>query len=276
MLRLFSQRPPPKQLTAKRESELSVNAKFAKTMVKLKRDYDRGLQWKANKEQKSPEDFGFIDENDVAFHDRLYRQQYETYRHYLYQPESKTGILLNKLFNGAVVDTVNVPSKWPAGDYVIKVRIAALDQAPSNERFVEYGRIGESSRSGELELLGCINVTGTMEQPQTLEIPISVTQTHSRSFGFRQRQHNSRQAARTAFLQSQTKTKVGPPASLWIDWIEIEGPIYSQWPPRGVSEIFFKGTNWWKQPDEDAYAREIIEEVCDARLPHQESIQSIH
>lgn len=249
----------PKLLSFKRESEPSINKFFEKISSKLKTDYDRGQEWRAVADTKTPKDFGFLDDNDVAFHERIYTQQYLTYRQYLNSPESKTGVLLYRLFNGAVVDTVDISKKWPAGDYVLKVRAAALENAPSHERFLEYGIKTANGRSGELDLLGCLEVTGTMDNPQILEIPVTVDKTGGRSFGLRQRQHNNRDASRSDFLKSQVKNKVGPPPSLWIDWVEITGPHFKEWPTRGVSEIFFKGREWWTQPDEDVYAREIIE-----------------
>ena len=249
----------PKPLTFKRESEPPINKFFEKLSSKLKADYDKAQEWRAVAETKAPKAFGFLDENDVNFHERIYTQQYPTFRQYLDRPESKTGVLLYRLFNGAVVDSVSISPKWPAGEYLLKVRAAALENAPSHERFLEYGIKTGNGRSGELELLGCIEVTGTMDEPQILEIPVTVKKTGSRDFGLRQRQHNNRDASRADFLKAQVQNKVGPPPALWIDRVEISGPHFEEWPPRGVSEIFFKGREWWAQPDEDVYAREIIE-----------------
>lgn len=256
---LLLSKEPPRVMRFERESEPSVNQFFEKQATKLKRNFDQAQEWRAAAQEKTPKDFGFIDENDVAFHERLYNQQYPTYRQYLDRPESKTGILLYRLFNGAVLDTVNISPKWPAGEYTLKVRVAALKGAPSHERFLEYGVKTANGRAGELDLRGCVEVTGTMDNPQILEIPVTVEQSGSRSFGLRQRQHNNRDAARAYFLRSQVQNKVGPPPALWIDRIEISGPHFETWPPRGVADLFFKGREWWKQPDEDAYAREIIE-----------------
>ena len=249
----------PKVLSFKRESEPSINKFFTKTTAKLKTSYDKAQEWRVVADTKKPGDFGFIDEDDVKFHERLYNQQYATYRHYLDSPEANSGILLSQLFNGAVVDKVEIPKKWPAGEYVLKVRAAALEKAPSHERFMEYGLVTSNGRAGELDLLGCIKITGTMDAPEVIEIPVTVSQTGSRVFGLRQRQHNNRDATRAAFLKSQVKNKVGPPPSLWVDWVEMTGPHFDEWPPRGISEIFFKGREWWTQPDEDVYAREMIE-----------------
>lgn len=246
----------PKPLAMRRESEDLVNSRFANLTKKLQKRFDLAVQWRATEGKKTPAEFGFIDESDVRFHELQHKRQHATYRQYLEQPESQTGVLLYKLFNGAIVDSVTIPAKWPNGEYVLRVQAAALEGSTSNERFLEYGIAGQAARTGELEILGCVQVTGTIDRPQILEIPITVND--DRNFGLRQRQPNSRAAARTAFLAAHAKTGVAPPAALWIDWVEVTGPKFEQWPPASMSEIFFKGM-WWQQPDQDTYAREIIE-----------------
>lgn len=42
---------------------------------------------------------------------------------------------------------------------------------------------------------------------------------------------------------------------LYIDWIEIEGPLYEQWPPKGHSALFFKGKDAVENLD---YARDMF------------------
>ena len=250
---------PPKITTLKRESEIAVNARFEKIATKLKTNYDRGEAWKATEGKKTPQDFNFIDEFDVNFHHRLYTQQYASYRDYLDRPESANGVLLSRFFTGAVIETMKLPAKWPTGAYTLRVRIAALDDAPAHERFVEIGKIRQGAPAGELELLDCIQVTGTMSQPQILEFPITVDPTGSRDFGFRQRQTNNKEATRRLFIEHQRETGVGPPPSLWIDWIEINGPHNETWPPPHTNEIFFEGFDFWKKASQEGYARRILE-----------------
>jgi hypothetical protein len=249
----------PKQLKFKRESETLVNKRFEKISAKLKIDFDRAQAWRATKGKKTPKDFDFIDESDVKFHERIYNQRYATYRQYLDSPESKSGILLYRLFTGAVVDVLNIGPNWPAGDYELRVAVGALKSAPSHERFLEYGLTGNGAQSGEMEVLGCVRVWGSIKKPQIIKIPITVSKNGSRNFALRQRQPNSRDASRTAFVQSLRDDGIGPAPALWIDWAEVQGPIHKEWPPQAVEEIFFKGRKWWKQPDQDVYAREIIE-----------------
>ena len=250
---------PPKKLVIKRESEDKKNKFFERTSSKIKLDFDKAQEWRATKGAKEPKEFGFIDESDVRFHERLYNQQYKTFRRYLDNELSNSGVLLEKHFNGAVVDPIDIPGKWPVGEYIIRANVGALKDADAHQKFIEFGQTGNGARGGEMKVLGYRHITGSVDQPQVIEFRVRVAKTGGRSFGLRSRQHNNRDATRAEFLQSQVRNKVGPPPSLWVDWIEIEGPVYEEWPPQGVSELFFKGREWWKLPDQDQYAREIIE-----------------
>lgn len=42
----------------------------------------------------------------------------------------------------------------------------------------------------------------------------------------------------------------------WIDWMELEGPIYPQWPPASQTRLLFDSPN--RDSDPRAYAREVI------------------
>lgn len=274
---VFGPKPEPRHF--ERESETSINRFFTKTSEKLKANYERAQEWRATKGKQPASDFDFIDENDVKFHERIYNQQYATYREYLDRPESGNGVLLYQLFNGAVVDRIEVPKKWPAGDYEITVRAAVLPESKSHEQFLEYGWTGGGSRSGELQLVGCVRVTGTLENPQTLKMPITITKDGPREIGFRQRQHNNRDATRARFIMFQSRTGTGPPPALWIDSLAVDGPVFEKWPDPVVSKIFFKGM-WWQQEDQDVYAREVIERFAErafrTRKPTKPFVDKLH
>lgn len=269
----------PKAETLKRESEPSLNKFYTKQASKLKEDYDKAQAWRAAKGKQPASDFGFIDENDVKFHERLYNQQYATYRQYLDRPETQTGVLLYRLFNGAVLDKYEFPSKWPAGDYQVTIRAAVLPGSKPHQQFLEYGWVGGGGRGGELNLLGCVHVTGTMDNPQEITVPVTVPRSGSRLLGFRQRQHNNRDATRAAFVQSINRTGVGPKPALWTDWVSATGPVYDQWPRPVVTKVFPKGM-WWQVDDQDAYARDIIQHFAErafrTRKPTPQYIDKLH
>ncbi len=246
----------PKPMKMYRESESAVNPRMKSLLARVEKHFDRTVKFRNANGEKKPSEFGFIDESDVRFYELQHKRVHATYKRYVEQPEAKTGAVLYQLFNGAMVDAVTIPDKWRPGDYVMRVRAARLPAAKPHECFIEHGITGAGSRAGELTVHGCTQVTGTIANPQVLEIPITVKD--ERNFGLRQRLPNSRAATRSAFMAAHTKTGMAPPAALWIDWVEVTGPKIKEWPPTATSEIFFKGM-WWKQPNQDAYAREIIQ-----------------
>ncbi|MEM1443524.1 MAG: DUF1592 domain-containing protein, partial [Verrucomicrobiota bacterium] len=245
----------PKPTRHEFEPEESTNAFVERVSSKLKSDYEKTQAWRNSDGSKPPKAFGILDEFEVRFWERLYRQQYATYRRYLDDPRSKEGTLLQVFFNGTNTVRVKVPPKAMVGDYKIEVYASTLAGTPREGTYIEYGFPG--ARSGEIERLGYARVTNDKKAEKPIILTVPVTKTGKRDVLIRHRQHNNRDAARASFTQLQTREGFGPEPSLLVDRVVLTGPHYEVWPPRAVSEIFFKGM-WWKQPNEDVYAREII------------------
>jgi hypothetical protein len=104
-----------------------------------------------------------------------------------------------------------------------------------------------------------------MEAPQTLEIPVTVRAAANtpagsyseRTFVFCEKTHQNVQARWRTFYKVYEKNHIGPDPALWIDWVEVEGPLNDTWPPKSHQQIFFKGKVGEGEKN-DAYAREII------------------
>jgi hypothetical protein len=244
----------PKPIKLHVESEIAANKLVTRQLGRLTAQYNKAQQWR--KSDKPPTAFGFIDENRVRFEEGLYTRSGPGLQSYLSRPETKKGATMFITDTGSYVDVVKFPAKTPVGDYVIRVRLGNLKDAPQHHRFLEYGRIVDGASTGELSVLGCRQIKGTLEQPQIIEFPVTITSTSGRSIGLRQRQPNNRDAARTRFRSARAKGELMPEPSIWIDWVEVEGPIVSQWPPKSHERIFFNGPT--AKLDEQ-YARQIID-----------------
>jgi hypothetical protein len=120
------------------------------------------------------------------------------------------------------LEKITVDAKWPSGTYTLRVRLAALDDAPAERRFIQVGQHGEQITM--FTMLGSYQVTGTMARPQTLEIPVNVTSTGKREFVIREKQPADRAALGALWHDTYNKTGTGPKPALWIDWMELEGP----------------------------------------------------
>jgi len=134
--------------------------------------------------------------------------------------------------------------------------VAAFEGVPSHRKFLEYGTLEKGALQGEIAVMGARRITGTLENPQILEIPIIITSTTSREIGLRERQQNSRLAARATLKKAKKNGAATLDPALWIDWVEWEGPLIEQWPSRSYRHVFFKGPD---AQQTDAYAAQIIE-----------------
>lgn len=260
----------PKLFREKREVE-EVATKLAMTRyTKLFEANERAAQWRKD-ETQSPTDFGFIDSSRVKFEEGQFNGQGPAYRWYLDQPETKTGAVFYVATPGAYVDKTSLPEKAAPGRYLLRVRVAAFADAPSHRTFLEYGTIEKGAQQGEIAVLGHRKVSGTLENPEILEIPITITSSTSREIGIRERQPNSRDAARYALKLAKKRGEPTTEPALWIDWVEWEGPLTEKWPTQSYQQIFFKGPN---AKQTESYAAEIIERFAQRAFRIQEPSKS--
>jgi len=125
-----------------------------------------------------------------------------------------------------------IPGNWPAGDYVIRFRIAATEHAKPEQRFVEFGA-GASFFDERWEATSTHEFTGTMEHPLVIEVPVSIRKISSdrgdRTFFVRAKGSYYRydigtagERSRKVFDAAFEKNGAGPDFNLWMDWIEAE------------------------------------------------------
>ncbi|MFM7112864.1 MAG: DUF1592 domain-containing protein, partial [Planctomycetota bacterium] len=90
-------------------------------------------------------------------------------------------------------------------------------------RFVELGSRIEKDEFG---LIRTFQVSGTTDQPQVIEVPVSISANGPRTFVLREKRDVKRD--HEWYTATVKETKVGPPPALWIDWVEWEGPMPQQ------------------------------------------------
>ena len=183
-----------------------------------------------------PKDFGWTD-GIHALHEGEGWWKLNVPYHKAYASNSlvDTGALLS-IYDVYVhpYQSFNVPGDWPPGDYVLRIRLAATDEAPAERRFIEFGR-----RHQEYVMEGSREVTGTLASPQILEIPISISTAGVRGFWIYEKGiHDTNGKAHKFFFDAHGKNGVGPPFAIWIDWIEAEGPLNGDRPaPPALTEL---------------------------------------
>ena len=183
----------------------------------------------------SPEKFGFKDAQAAFFEELQYKNHFDYYADYQTLPGRDKGAWL--LFYAAYRETyVEAGAKWPAGRYTLRMRVAANDAAPKERRFIEVGQRGDDVST--FTVLSAHQVTGTLAQPQVIEVSVEVSTTGKREFAIRERRPNSRQAEIGTYYDEKEKTGKAPVPAIWIDWVEIEGPGSAPPPAVVVKEPF--------------------------------------
>lgn len=193
--------------------------------------YKQGIAWRASDRSKPPSHFGLTDEAEVDYRIMAFEKYGPSYGAYLANPLSDTGSLLTSY---TVTDEVVAlppenPPDWgvkppgepvPPGSYVIRVRIGRIAPKPEKRSFVE---MGTRTTNVDFAFKRSFEITGTVAQPQTLEVPISITADGPRSFVFRERRPVLPDDEIN--LKAIKRNGVIDDPELWIDWVEWEGPL---------------------------------------------------
>jgi hypothetical protein len=85
--------------------------------------------------------------------------------------------------------------------------------------------MGRPAVPGAFDILSTHHVTGSMAEPQVIEMPVTITSADDRPFSIREKRLNSREAEVGIWVRHVRKHKDWLPPSMWIDWIELEGPL---------------------------------------------------
>jgi mono/diheme cytochrome c family protein len=227
---------------------LPENADIVATIkAETKNDSRFRREWARIPGAPNPRSFGFNkgNENDADLaHEQLPASWLSYHQSYLQQPGVDTGAWLGTHTMHHSVINVNsiellVPFGWPVGEYVVRVRVAAKNDTPPERRFMEFGRDPRSDG----QVLSTHHVTGTMDDPQVIEIPLLMTR------------GNADRANRMVFVRekgswddnyeggrkrdaAKKSNGVGPDFALWVDWIEIERkPDAAKPKPPGIAAL---------------------------------------
>lgn len=156
-------------------------------------------------------------------------------------PYLKTYLALKGLDRGAYLTACGGPQwnsmmqfeiqgHWPSGDYVFRFRVAAAEGSSFSERFIEFC----GSPAGRPVPLSVHEVTGTLDSPQVIEVPVSWSQGQPRKFFICHRgtQRADRGNEITFRKNYETQGKL-PEIAIWVDWTEVEyrSPSADSLPP---------------------------------------------
>jgi hypothetical protein len=235
--------------TQRREVEAHANKKVGGTY----NDYFKGghdLAQKFLKTGKPQKEF--VDKEEAEFRIRTFRENGPSYRRYLDDPLTKTGSLLtisdvNKSEFIALppehptgwLKTKHVVDSLPPGDYKIRFRIGTIKGTPVERHFVDFGAVPDKD---QFHHLATFQITGSADKPQTIEVPVTLTQDGPRKFALREKRDPKNDQKR--YKEARKETGLGPTPALWIDWVEWEGPLNS-------ASSDSAGGDWWITEEND-------------------------
>ncbi len=199
--------------------------------------------------------YGFKDAFEATLeHPDWDRSELAIRKHYMTLPHRDKGLYL-KLAHG--VGRLDIsPKKFVAGTYRMRVRVGAVEGAPASRRFIEIGHpYSKPIAPGRMALEGAPisqhQITGTITKPQIVESIFELKATDPKVVSVRERQPSEAKALWTAHNRLKMENGYGHPPAIWIDWIELEGPITPATPPT---------MDWWVSE------QEIKEPVARARM----------
>jgi hypothetical protein len=239
------------------EVEDSANPQIAKFATMYQSDYDRWKAWAATEGTQSPKDFKFADKGAAEFAKVQYERHWPYFDLYQKLPLVNSGAYLT-IYDGTTHVEIDVPQKQVPGDYILRVRAGAVPETPQERHFVELGFRGE--RKGEFDILGTYEITGSTTQPEVLEIPLKLNLNDRRRFAIREKQPQDPHAVFFIWDDARRKNGTGPTPCIWVDWLEVEGPICKKnegaQPVKDQSDIIFKNTNGAPEAE---HAKAILE-----------------
>ncbi|HIF32737.1 MAG TPA: hypothetical protein EYQ75_13905, partial [Planctomycetaceae bacterium] len=135
-----------------------------------------------------PRDFGIVGDAKKAasWHPEGDRKNLAYHKHYASLPHRDRGTYLKLAHGTGRVIVSPKKKKLPPGSYVMRVRVGAVKGTPASRRFIQVGHPQRqiASRNWGLEgrAISSHQVTGTIENPETIEIPLEVTSKTPREF----------------------------------------------------------------------------------------------
>lgn len=240
--------------TAHREPEQNVTQRLRETLA----DLDNKMRMK--NEGKTWQEMGFEDAGEAEIVFSQFKFRAGKPRQYLQYPKVESGIYLAVVNNETRRFGINRGGD-PRGRYRFRIRGGLVGDPPEIRRFV---RATDNENT-----VGVMRIRGTEAAPEVVEIG------YQPSLGQRNVSlHIEENRADIRVLEHYlTKLKSEDPwASIWIDWLEIEGPFYPQ--ERAFFETLIhpqtpvrgKQTMVWN----DANARELIERFAFEAFRHRE------
>ena len=176
-----------------------------------------------------PKQFGFRDDNAATFSFQGgYSRKYAYLKHYAELPYSDRGTYLKLTWGIQRIDVLPPKTKLVPGTYRMRIRAGALEDSPASRRFIEIGhpqRVNNVPAGFAGHPMSVHQVTGTIRQPEVIETLIEVGLHTQKEFALQEKQSANKRGLRDAYNKAKKENGYGPDPAVWIDWVELEGPL---------------------------------------------------
>ncbi|MDG2222048.1 MAG: DUF1592 domain-containing protein [Rubripirellula sp.] len=173
--------------------------------------------------------FGFRDAKDADFSYRGgYERKYAYLKHYAELPANDRGTYLKLAWGIQRIDVSPGPKNLPPGRYKLKIHAGVVEGSPPSRHFIEIGapqRVNGVPAGFTSLPISSHQVTGTIDGPETIATELEVSAHTQREFGIQERQPIDKKSLRDAYNRDKRGNGYGVPPAVWIDWIELEGPL---------------------------------------------------
>ena len=203
---------------AKQPENHAAAAEIRKT---ARGDFPFHYSWAKIKGAPSPVDFGFTDAVHAEHEggNGAWTRYVPYTSWFVSQPENLTGGWLTAGDNSVNTYFSFSVHGWPTGDYVVRLRVAASDKVSPQRKFIEFGKGGGNPFKHDSAHM----VTGTLAEPQVIEIPLTLTVGGLRTFFVRERgTHDDDNQPNLKQNVGIAENEIGPEFALWVDWAEVE------------------------------------------------------
>ena len=216
-----------------RNKEVRATSAAAKTAIAKKQ--------KLVKAGKSPKGAGFKKKGDYEKFLKLKSNVIKNAEKYLQRPQADAGsyLLDNKISvkRGAITTD-------PRAYYKVKIRAGVVGSPPEKRRFV--------SISNGPDVIAVLRVEGTPSEPEIIETRLQMEMGQSSVVTISE----NRSAVKRDEYIKQVDPR-GESSSIWIDWVEIEGPFLDGHSSAAVELPTARNKAAQRQQDQDA--RKLIE-----------------
>lgn len=220
--------------------------------------------------RKTWEEMGFKDEGEAKIFFSRYDRKDESMRTYLGHSFAETGVYFTGVgINNTPAErmSIRVNGADPRGYYKVRVRGGIVGDPLEIRKFIKI-----TGSNGQVR--DVLKLKGTPEVPEIVETSIQARYGEAFAFQVAENRSNIRGYFNKLGIE-------GDPPSLWIDWIEFEGPFYHE-ESSGFGKIFYPTTESGKSQklnrnDSDAPAmiKAFVLEAFRHRDPGADYIDSL-